>query len=281
MGLPFVPPYLSAGNDILQGVSFASGGSGILNSTGDVFGQHVPLSQQVAYFAEVKAAIETRLEEERAAYLFARALFYVNIGSNDYIVNYLLTNGGFPSALQLQYSPSQFADLLLSNLHGQIVELHEMGARKFAIVGLSLLGCVPFQLLVRGSKNGKCIDSINELTQIYNAALLQCLQALQASYPDARFTYLNSYNLVASIVEDPSAYGFEVASTSCCGSGKYNGLPTCGLLNVSFVCTDASKYVFWDFVHPTAAVNKIVADRFWSGSFPDVNPLNLRSLALS
>lgn len=281
VGLPFLPPYLSAGDNVMQGVSFASGGSGILNSSGNIFGQHVALSQQLTYFAEVKGTIERRAGEEGAARLFAKALFYINIGSNDYITNYLLTNGRFRSPLQLQYSPRQFVHLLLSNLQGRIMELYEMGARKVAIAGLTRLGCVPEQLLLRGSKNGECIDSIDELTRAYNVALLQRIQALQASYPDALFTYLDTYNLLGSIVKQPYVYGFENVNTACCGSGRYGGLPTCGFRNVSVVCEDASKYVFWDFVHPTAAMNKIAAHQFWTGSFPEVNPFNLKELALA
>ncbi|MCO5583187.1 hypothetical protein L7F22_037095 [Adiantum nelumboides] len=279
-GLPPPPPYLSGGDDYLQGVSFASSGSGILNSSGNVFGQHVPLRQQMVYFRKVRSALQAKLGEGGVRNFFAKALFYINIGSNDYIVNYLLTTGGVPSLLQTQYSPPQFVGLLQSNLELHIRELYGMGARKVAVVGLSLLGCVPFQLMLQGSKTGACIDSINQLTRDYNAALLRRLQALQAAYADAHFTYLSTYNLVDSIVKQPSAYGFKNTTFACCGSGRFNAWPTCSVRGLFKVCDDASKYVFWDFVHPTTAVNKLAAVKFWSGSFPDVSPYNLKQLAL-
>ena len=40
LGLPFVPPYLYCGDNILHGVCFASAGSGILDTTGAFYVRH-------------------------------------------------------------------------------------------------------------------------------------------------------------------------------------------------------------------------------------------------
>ncbi|KAH7292518.1 hypothetical protein KP509_29G072100 [Ceratopteris richardii] len=220
------------------------------------------------------------LGEKGTKNLLGKSLFYFNVGSNDYVTNYFLTNGQVPSLLQTQYTPSQFEDLLLSNLVLRIEELYAMGARKMAVVGLSVLGCLPAQRLIRKGSPTTCVESINEIVRSYNIALLNRIHSLQAAHPDAVFTYLDTYRFIDSVIRQPSAYGFENVLAGCCGSGRFHGLPTCSIPGLYKVCEDASKYLFWDFVHPTSKIDKLVIAKFWTGSYPDAIPYNLRELAL-
>ena len=71
--------------------------------------------------------------------------------------------------------------------------------------------------------------------------------------------------------------GFEHSTSACCGSGPYRAIP-CGVKRRRQVCDDASKYVFWDTVHPSGAFNKIIAKTFCDGSFPNTDPFNLKQL---
>lgn len=49
--------------------------------------------------------------------------------------------------------------------------------------------------------------------------------------------------------------GFEVEDSACCGPG-----PVCNSLSFK-ICEDATKYVFWDSVHPTERTyNILVSD---------------------
>lgn len=43
--------------------------------------------------------------------------------------------------------------------------------------------------------------------------------------------------------------GFEEVNGGCCGSGYVETAILCN--KMSYVCPDASKYVFWDSIHPT------------------------------
>lgn len=70
--------------------------------------------------------------------------------------------------------------------------------------------------------------------------------------------------------------GFKYGSRACCGAGPYKGIPC--YRAISSVCANASEYVFWDFAHPTQALNVVLATKLWSGSFPDVVPTNLEHL---
>lgn len=55
LGLPLVPPFLDSstkGQKLLQGVNYASAGSGILNSTGMFFGEIITTWKQLEYFRD-------------------------------------------------------------------------------------------------------------------------------------------------------------------------------------------------------------------------------------
>lgn len=51
--------------------------------------------------------------------------------------------------------------------------------------------------------------------------------------------------------------GFEEGSKGCCGTGIYEYGDTCRGMST---CSEPDKYVFWDAVHPTQKMYKIIAD---------------------
>lgn len=78
-------------------------------------GRIIPLSEQIGNFKNTVARLrEGMLEEEVSDYL-GRALVFVDIGSNDYANNYMLSDL-YPSSHL--YTPQQFTDLLI-NLYKQ------------------------------------------------------------------------------------------------------------------------------------------------------------------
>ena len=50
---------------------------------------------------------------------------------------------------------------------------------------------------------------------------------------------------------------FEETNKGCCGTGLFEVTPLCN--EITPVCDDASKYVFWDSVHPTEAAYQYIA----------------------
>ena len=52
--------------------------------------------------------------------------------------------------------------------------------------------------------------------------------------------------------------GLIETSKGCCGSGTVEYGDTCKGMST---CADASKYVFWDAVHPTEKMYEIIADQ--------------------
>lgn len=69
---------------------------------------------------------------------------------------------------------------------------------------------------------------------------------------------------------------------ACCGGGNaYNfDFAAFCTLPASTVCADPSKYVSWDGIHYTEAVNKFVARSMLRGVLPMPNPIPSPSLSI-
>ena len=71
--------------------------------------------------------------------------------------------------------------------------------------------------------------------------------------------------------------GFLSSSKACCGNGgQFQGIIPCG--PTSSMCSDRSKYVFWDPYHPSEAANLIIAKQLLNGGPKYISPMNLRHL---
>ncbi|XP_019084193.1 PREDICTED: GDSL esterase/lipase 7-like [Camelina sativa] len=95
LGLPLVPPYLSPlsiGQNSLRGVNYASAAAGILDETGQHYGARTTFNGQISQF-EITIELHLRRFFQNPADLrkyLAKSIIGINIGSNDYINNYLM-----------------------------------------------------------------------------------------------------------------------------------------------------------------------------------------------
>nr|PNR63138.1 hypothetical protein PHYPA_001563 [Physcomitrium patens] len=293
MGLPFPPPYLSKetqGPAILQGINYASAAAGILDSTGFNYIGRISLNKQLTYLENTKAQFAQLIGEAKTGEVFAKSLWSVIIGSNDYINNYLLTG----SATSRQYTPQQYQDLLISEFKKQLRTLYGLGARKIVVFGVGPLGCIPSQLYNQRSPDGSCIQFVNSYVRGFNAASKILLKQLTASLPGSNFVYANVYDLIASYVSSPAQFGkrslptflrssvvkhvmgFTEVNKGCCGGGPYNGLIPC--LPTVRTCPDRAAYLFWDPFHPTDKANGLLAREFFHGGKDVMDPINFQQL---
>ncbi|KAF7150957.1 hypothetical protein RHSIM_Rhsim02G0003400 [Rhododendron simsii] len=277
----FTPPYLdptTTGPVVLQGVSYASGGGGILNHTGKIFGGRINLDAQMDNFANTRQDIISSIGSPAAMKLFNRALYSITMGSNDFINNYLVPV--LSTVEQKLISPQMFVDALISRFRLQLTRLYNMGARKIIVVNVGPIGCIPYQREINPSAGENCVAFPNELAQMFNAPLKDLVAELSANLKGATFVYADVYHIVDDIVQNYKSYGFEIANSACCAvAGKFGGLIPCG--PNSKVCLDRSKYVFWDPYHPTDATNVIIAKRLMDGDSDDISPVNIRRLMKS
>lgn len=272
LGLPLVPPYSQAsGQQLLQGVNYASAAAGILDDSGQNFVGRIPFNQQIQNFESTVDQIAGAVGAEAAAGRVARSILFVGMGSNDYLNNYLMPNYNTRS----QYDPHQFADLLVQQYASQLTRLYKAGARRFVVAGVGSMGCIP-SILAQNFMS-RCSQEVDDLVLPFNANVRAMLDGLNANLPGAKFTYLDNFRVFKVILSDPASYGFNVVDRGCCGIGRNSGQITC--LPFMPPCADRERYLFWDAFHPTAAVNVIVARQAFDGAADVVSPINVRRLA--
>ncbi|PON62694.1 Lipase [Parasponia andersonii] len=244
VGLPRSPPYLSTvfnlekrENQFLTGVNFGSGGSGIMNRTNQ----------------------ESHL---------SKSLFVIVTGSND-IFSY------FGSAdLRNKTTPSQYINSMVDTLKGQVKRLYNLGARKYVIVGIGLIGCTPSER--KRNKAEQCNEEVNHISVKYNGALNLMLKGLKVELKDINYSYFDGYSVMQNFVQKPAAYGFSEVKAACCGLGKLKADVPC--LPFSTFCSNRSNHLFWDASHPTETAHRIFVDYIFDGPLLYTFPLNVKKL---
>ncbi|TYG91574.1 hypothetical protein ES288_A12G273000v1 [Gossypium darwinii] len=276
----FPPPYLAPNTEalaILRGINYASGASGIMDKTGFFFIGRIPLGEQVSNFEQNRIYMVNAMGENYTRKFLKKAIFSLTIGSND-VLNYIQPS--IPFLRHDKVSPTTFLDFMISNLTLQLERLHEMGARKFIVVGVGPLGCIPFVRALKLLRSGQCSSAVNALIQAYNQRLKELLSRLnQEMGPETIFVFANSYDVFMDIIANYHQYGLENANDPCCGG--YFPPFVCfksSDANTSALCDDRSKYVFWDAYHPTEAANLIIAKQLVDGDESVSFPINIRKL---
>ncbi|XP_051137566.1 GDSL esterase/lipase At5g41890 [Andrographis paniculata] len=276
----FPPPYLSpnaAAYAFDVGVNYASGGSGILNGTGTLFIERLPLSEQISNFEMTRNYMVSSAGENRTKDVLKNTVFSITIGSND-VINYFQQPFAF---LNGNVSMATFQDFMVSNLTEQLKRLHGLGARKIVVVGIGPLGCIPFIRAISLVPSRECAATVNAFVSSYNQRLKVEINQLNVDAgADAIFVYVNSYDIFLEIIDNYGDYGFGNNDGPCCGGYVppffcYDGN---GNNATAAACPNRSAYVFWDAYHPTDAANRIVADRLLDGDENDCSPVNIRQL---
>ncbi|KAI4355382.1 hypothetical protein L6164_004162 [Bauhinia variegata] len=221
-GLPLLFPYLYPGyRRYSDGVNFASAGSGALDETRR--GQVLNLNTQLNHFKNVSKLLRHEIGDvEATKELLSNAVYLFNVGTNDYFV-YLANQSNV-------FSPQQYVDLVIGNLTTVIQEIYKNGGRKFGMLGVGPLGCLPAaKVFVNGSQgSSSCLEEAQTLARLHNKALAIALHKLERKLTGFKYSFNNFFDLVTEIINRPSKYGFKEGGVACCGSGPYRGYNTCG-----------------------------------------------------
>lgn len=86
-------------------------------------------------------------------------------------------------------------------------ELYTLGLRKFFLVGIGQLGCIPNQLATGVAPPKKCVSVVNDMVQLFNIRLRSLVDQLKKTYHDATFVYGNTYGAFADILMNATVYG--------------------------------------------------------------------------
>ncbi|KAH7420692.1 hypothetical protein KP509_13G017400 [Ceratopteris richardii] len=204
----FPPPYLSPaahGSAILGGINYASGGGGILNNTGRIFVQRISMDVQISYFERTLEELRELVGPSKTSEMVASAIFSVTMGSNDILNNYLSPLRDTLDPILL--TPTEFLHLLITTYESQLTRLYDNGGRKFIIVNLPAIGCIPYQRSLQVGKHGICAARANELASDFNVLLKQMLNRLNRQLTGATFLYADAYSIMNDVVNNYQNYG--------------------------------------------------------------------------
>lgn len=85
--------------------------------------------------------------------------------------------------------------------------LYNYGARKVVLIGVGQIGCSPSEL-ARSSPDGRqCVENINSACRIFNSKLKSLVDQLNNNLPDARFIYVNAYDIFQDLISNSGNYG--------------------------------------------------------------------------
>ncbi|WJX94143.1 hypothetical protein P8452_75591 [Trifolium repens] len=241
-----LPAYLDPNiqlQDLLTGVSFASGGAGYDPLTAKIMFVK-SLSDQLDMFKEYKKKVEEAVGGKKREEIVSKSIYIVCIGSDDIANTYAQT-----PFRRIQYDIPSYTDFLVSEASKFLQELYGVGGRRIGVFDIPVIGCVPSQRTINGGKHRECLNSSNQAAKLFNSKLFFKMKALGKEHSDARFVYLDSYNPFVDIIQNPSKYGFNETDKGCCGTGDIE----VGILCNPFMntCSNPSDYVFWDSYHPT------------------------------
>ncbi|EHA8591131.1 GDSL esterase/lipase [Cocos nucifera] len=254
--------------NLTTGVSFASGGSGLDDLTATTSGV-TTIGRQVANFAEYIGRLEVAVGNDEASRMVRDAMFVIGAGSNDMMMNYYI----LPARRMTFATVSSYHTFLLSQLQKLVMQLSNMGARKFAIAGLPPLGCLPLQITMEAMRSispptlqRTCINQQNIDAMAYNTLLQDTIRRWNNTLPNSKFVYVDIYNPLMDMVTNPLKYGFTETSLGCCGTGSMEMGPLCNPVVPS--CPFPNRFMFWDSVHPSQATYQALAEQFMETVMP-------------
>lgn len=257
-------------HNIRCGVNFASGGSGIIDTTGfQLFTKVVPMREQIQQFSTVCGNLTEILGTEAAADMLSKSLFLISVGGNDlfeYQLNMSKNDPNLPEAQEL-------LRILSSTYQIHLRSLYDLGARKFGIVSIAPIGCCPLE---RALGTGECNKEMNDLAQAFFNATEILLLNLTSQVQDMKYSLGNLYEIAYEVLHNPRSVGFKEAQTACCGNGSYNAESPCN--RDAKLCPNRREYVFWDAIHPTERAAKLAARALFGGGAKYATPVNFSQL---
>ncbi|KAK1371862.1 hypothetical protein POM88_037954 [Heracleum sosnowskyi] len=126
-----------------------------------------------------------------------------------------------------------------------------------------------------------CNKILNEAVQLFNAKLRSLVNGLSRQVPGPNIVMVNAYKIIQDIIRNPAANGFSDATKPCCQlSSTEEGGNEIYCKKGGATCEDRNKFVYFDGLYPTEAVNVVLAKRAFSSNLTtDVYPFGIKELA--
>ncbi|XP_004967298.1 GDSL esterase/lipase At5g37690 [Setaria italica] len=251
----------------IGGVSYASGGAGILDSTNA--GNNIPLSKRVQYFNATRSKMIAAVGSGAVNTLLSRSVVLIGADGNDQL-------GAFYRSPPEQQSDvaTFYGSLIIIWLASCTDQINHVAGSVHAITNLGLVGCLPVNGVLDTA--GACSDLRNQLGAGFNDAVRNMLADLAVRLPGFRYSLGDASGLMVDTFADPPASGFTDVAGECCGGDqRVDCSPN------STVCANRDHYYFWDAVHISQEAAKQWAEAFYDGPAKYTTPINFKQLVWS
>ncbi|KAJ1277571.1 hypothetical protein BS78_04G014600 [Paspalum vaginatum] len=181
----------------MTGANFASGGSGLPDSTGST----ISMTQQIEYFSDLKDQMLTRLSTDRVVALLSKSIFLISAGP----MMHLISSRG-----KDHQTPLQFSEAMISTYDSHIKTLYHLGARKFNVINVPLIGCYPY--LRSQNPTGECVEPLNQLAKSLNDGIRDLFSS---ETQGMKYSIASAYQLVSILIQNPHAAGLEEVKSAC------------------------------------------------------------------
>ncbi|KAL8520062.1 hypothetical protein ACS0TY_010845 [Phlomoides rotata] len=163
------------------------------------------------------------------------------------------------------------------------------GAKYVVVQGLPPVGCLPAYMSSSSPKDRDhmgCAASTNVGIMSYNQILQERLQKFRKLYPHCSIVYADYWNAYVTILTNPNKYQIEEPFKACCEHKSRGGIFTINRHSLfasqrSTTCKDPNKYISWDGIHLTQAMNQkltamFINEGFCKPSFTDLVKAKLK-----
>ncbi|MCD7458442.1 hypothetical protein HAX54_038280 [Datura stramonium] len=267
--LPHLQPFQSSSANFLTGVNFAIAGSTVLSKEEfstmkitNLFWKQTPLNfqTQIDWFNKLKQQMGCKSCNAE----LENALFWIgSVGVSDYA---RIQGSSLSTRWLTQQSVHQVSILIQTLL--------QSGAKYIVVQGLPPIGCLPLHISLCPLKTGLdhmgCAAAVNTAVMIHNQILQRGLEKFRSLYPNCHVLYADYWNAYLTIKMNLKKYQFEEAFKPCCGAAggplNFNLHSLCGSPG-TVKCNDPSKFISWDGIHLTEAMNRKVTDLFLNQGF--------------
>nr|XP_019069671.1 GDSL esterase/lipase At3g48460-like isoform X2 [Solanum lycopersicum] len=272
--LPHLPPFQNTSANFQAGANFAIAGSTILSQDDfstkkltNPFWKGLPMNfqTQIDWFSKFKQQIGcTDKNGKNCQAEMENALFWIgSVGVSDYA---RIQGSSLTSHWLTQQSVFQVSRLIEATV--------QSGAKYIVVQGLPPLGCLPLHIslcpLKAALDHMGCAAAVNAAVMLHNQILQKKLEMFRSLYPNCHILYADYWNAYLTIKMNLKKYQFEEAFKPCCGAVggplNFNLHSPCGSPG-TVKCNDPSKFISWDGIHLTEAMNRKVTDLFLNQGF--------------
>ncbi|XP_058080966.1 GDSL esterase/lipase At4g26790-like isoform X2 [Magnolia sinica] len=197
---PAVPAYLDPTysiKDFVDGVCFASAGTGYDNATSNVLNV-IPLWQELVHFKEYQTKLRSYVGDQEATYILTEALYLISVGTNDFLENYYTVPGR-----RSQFTINGYQDFLVGIAESFVKAIYDLGGRKISLGGIPPMGCLPLERTMNFMHGSDCREDYNVVARDFNGKLQALVARLNQELLGIRLVYSDIYDTLLELVQMP------------------------------------------------------------------------------